>query len=150
MANGSFAGVHRHTLWWDPRDSAHHKRSLGGYQVMAMSELHQRIQAALLCIKLNGPKDHYLGICANVVAILGDEAEMDDAVDDVLTGLFEDWPDKSTSIAYPVGNWSQTPSKLFWWHHDHLRPMWNRKDRYGQARWALLEHALSKLGGSNG
>lgn len=112
---------------------------------MALSELHQRIHAALLCIQLNGPKDQYLGICANVVQILGEEAEMDDVMDDALLALFEDWPDKSPSSAYPVGNWSQVPSKVFWHYHDNRRSMWDRKDRYGQARWALLEHALSKL-----
>lgn len=112
---------------------------------MAMSELHQKIHAALLCIQLNGPKDPYMGICGNVVAILGDEAEMDDTIDDALLALFEDWPNKSHSTAYPVGNWSLSPSKLFWHYYDNRRDMWRHKDRYGQARWALLEHALSKL-----
>lgn len=112
---------------------------------MAMSELHQRIHAALLCIQLNGPKDQYLGICGNVVAILGDEAEMDDDIDDALLALFEDWPDKSDSAAYPVGIWTPIPSKVFWVYNDNRRSMWDKKDRYGQARWALLEHCLKKL-----
>lgn len=117
---------------------------------MAMSELHQQVHNALLIIKLNGPRDPYMGICANVVAILGEEAELDHFVDDVLTGLFEDWPDKSHSDAYPVGNWSEWPSKLFWHYSDNRLNMWDRKTQYGAARWALLEHALAKLGGTNG
>lgn len=113
---------------------------------MDMSELHQRVHAALVCIKLNGPTDLYLGICGNVVAIMGDDAEMDDEVDAVLCGLFEDWPDKSDSAAYPVGNWTPIPSKVFWVYNDNRRSMWDKKDRYGQARWALLDHCLNKLG----
>lgn len=112
---------------------------------MAMSELHQRVHQALVALKLNGPKDLYLGICGNVVAIMGNDAVLDEAVDNLLCSLFEDWPDKSACEAYPVGNWVQNQSKLFWHYHDHFRSMWNKKDRYGQARWALLDHCINKL-----
>lgn len=117
---------------------------------MAMSELHQRVHAALVALKLIGPKDLYLGICGNVVAIMGDDAEMDDAVDEVLCELFKDWPEKSDSEAYPVGNWLNVPSKLFWHYSDSRKSMWAKTDRYGKARWALLDHCISKLGGTNG
>jgi hypothetical protein len=112
---------------------------------MAMSELHQQIRQALLSIQLNGPVDHRLGICGNVTQIMGDNSDLDDAIDAVLTELFSDWPDKSHSTGYPVGNWSLNPSKVFWFFHDNRLSMWERKTRYGAARWALLEHCLNKL-----
>ena len=112
---------------------------------MAMSELHQQIHAALITIQANGPKDELIGICGNVVQILGEDAEMDDDVDDALLGLFEDWPEKSHSTVYPVGNWSMVPSKLFWHCHDSNKSMWDRKTKYGAARWALLKHAINKM-----
>lgn len=111
-----------------------------------MSELHMLILAALMDIKLSGPRDNTLGICANVTRILGDEAELDDVVDNALCALFESWPEKSHSTAYPVGNWSEVPSKLFWHFHDDRRSMWDIKTRYGVARWALLDHCIATLG----
>ena len=66
---------------------------------MALSELHQQIHAALLTIKTLGPKDDTLGICANLIEILGDSAVLDEVVDDALTELFSSWPDKSCSKA---------------------------------------------------
>ena len=114
---------------------------------MAMSELHQQIHAALLVIHQVGPKDLYVGICANVITIIKsyEEAVSDDAVDTVLHELFEDWPDKTYSTAYPIGNWAISPSDLFWAHADTKRSMWDRNTKYGAARWALLEHCLNKL-----
>lgn len=109
-----------------------------------MSELHMLILAALLDIQRFGPKDKTLGICANVIQILGDEAELDDAVDNALCALFESWPDKSHSTAYPIGNWSSFPNKIFWKYHDDRRSMWEG-DRYGTARKDLLNHCIDTL-----
>ena len=110
-----------------------------------MSQLHQQIHAALLAIQVNGPKDPKLGICGNVGELLGDDPALDDPLDHAFTELFSDWPDKSVSTAYPVGNWSRVPNKLFWFFHDNHLSMWNRNTKYGAARWALLEHCLNKL-----
>ncbi|MNF46482.1 hypothetical protein D3C87_1563740 [compost metagenome] len=112
---------------------------------MAMSELHQQIHAALLTIKESGPKDEYLGICGNVSQIMDLHCDLDDDVEHILTELFSDWPDKSFSTAYPIGNWTNKPSKLFWHFHGSRKPMWDRQTKYGAARWALLEHCLNKL-----
>ena len=115
---------------------------------MAMSQLHDRILAALLAIQHMGPKDSTLGICGNVTQILEEnETDVldDDAIEGILTDLFSDWPDKSFSTAYPIGNWTNEPSKLFWRFHNDRRSMWDRKTKYGAARWALLEHCLNKL-----
>ena len=113
--------------------------------MMAMSELHQQIHAALLAIREVGPKDELLGICGNITQMLGEKPELDDPIEEILTELFSDWPDKSHSTAYPIGNWVTTPSKLFWYFHDANRSMWDRKTRFGTARWALLEHCINKL-----
>ena len=110
-----------------------------------MSELHQQILAALIAIKVDGPTDAYLGICGNLTEILKNDPDLDDAIEHVLTDLFSDWPDKSHSTAYPIGNWTREPSKLFWRFHDDRRSMWDPKTRYGVARWALLEHCINKL-----
>lgn len=110
---------------------------------MAMSGLHHKILAALMAIRSTGPKDEYLGICGNIEETLRDE--LVDKIEEILTELFSDWPDKSHSTAYPIGNWSLVPSKLFWLFHDAKRSMWDRKTRYGKARWALLEHCINKL-----
>lgn len=108
-------------------------------------ELRKQIHEALISIRVVGPKDEYLGICGNVVQILGEHAELDDDVDSILTELFSNWPDKSSSTAYPVGSWSLVPSKLFWHFHDNRMSLWDRKTRFGAARWALLEHCLVQL-----
>ena len=112
---------------------------------MAMSQLHQQIHAALLAIQTQGPKDEYLGICGNAGVLMGDDPALDDLLDHALSDLFSDWPDKSVSNAYPIGNWVPNPSTLFWAHHDLKRSMWDRNTKYGAARWALLEHCLNKL-----
>lgn len=113
-----------------------------------MSELHMLILAALMDIHRFGPKDNTLGICANVTQILGDGDDHDflveEAVDNALCALFESWPDKSTSTAYPVGNWSMFPSKIFWEYHDDRRSMW-ADNKYGTARKALLDHCIATL-----
>lgn len=112
---------------------------------MALSDLNRMIYAALLDIKMFGPKDKTLGICANVGKLLGDAAELDDDLDEALLSLFESWPDKSSSSAYPVGKWILFPRKLFWHHYDNTSSMWEQRTRYGQARWDLLEHCIKRL-----
>lgn len=108
--------------------------------------LKDKILAALLAIKNVGPRDSTLGICANVSQILEVENEVDEeAIEELLSDLFSDWPDKSHSTAYPIGNWTSQPSKLFWRFHDDRRSMWDPKTEYGAARWALLEHCINKL-----
>jgi len=113
---------------------------------MAMSELHQEILTALTAIKVNGPKDIYMGICDNVGQLLEQVSIVDnELIVNYLTELFSDWPDKSNSTTYPIGNWAESPKRLFWDHYDHDKSMWNKRTKYGQARWALLDHCISKL-----
>lgn len=109
--------------------------------------------AALMDIKRFGPKDNTVGICCNASKLVQGNEEcsiVDMEVDDALGLLFITWPEKSISFAYPVGNWTDRPSNLFWHYSDSRKSMWDKKDHYGQARWALLDHCISKLGGTNG
>ena len=102
---------------------------------------------ALESMHAYGPFDSYLGICGNVTqhfANLGIEWNEED-LDMILDPLFDSWPDRSCSPAYPVGNWRQTPSKLFWAFHDNRRDMWSPSTRYGKARIQLLCHMIKEL-----
>lgn len=96
-------------------------------------------------IASKGPKDNTLGICTNVCELMPTDRYSDEDIDCLLSYLFSSWPDKSTCSAYPVGNWTKAPSKVFWYYHDNRRDMWNKETRYGTARWALLMHCHNKL-----
>lgn len=110
-----------------------------------MDNLKQKVLAALIHIKANGPKDVTLGICAEVGVLLGDNADMYEALDALLTHVFESWPNKSSSSAYPVGKWSLQPAKLFWMYFDNNKSMWDKGTKYGAARYELLDHCINTL-----
>ena len=114
------------------------------------TELELQVHAALWTILKDGPRDCKLGICANVSQLLDEDeslkgTEFDDRLEAILTNLFKDWPNKSFSVAYPIGNWTNSPSNLFWNHHDMGKSMWNRATKYGAARWELLEYCVNQL-----
>lgn len=104
--------------------------------------------AALMDIKRFGPKDNTVGICCNASKLVQGNEEcsiVDMEVDDALALLFITWPEKSISLAYPVGNWTDRPSNLFWNHYDAGQSMWVPGSRYGDARLQLLDHCIKKL-----
>lgn len=112
---------------------------------MAKTQLEHGVLNAMMSIGVQGPADRYLGICGNVTQILGEDAELDDAIDNLLTDLFKDWEHHSGSTAYPIGNWAEKPHQLFWHYNDSRKDMWDGRHKYGQHRWLLLQHCITKL-----
>lgn len=109
-----------------------------------MTRIQELILEALKHILLNGPLEHYLGICNSVDGYLANSHIVfcDDELDYELTHAIATWPHKSNSEAYPVGNWTDCPSELFWEHNDHRVSMWDPETRYGRARLDLLNHLI--------
>lgn len=113
---------------------------------MTKQQMYHFIKKALDNIALNGPSNPYLGICESVTSrLLKTDDNLKDEICEMLEGLFMDWPDKSCSDTYPVGNWTQRPDRLFWDHFDNTKSMWERGTQYGDARWSLLEFARKQL-----
>ena len=112
-----------------------------------MTDLKNAVLTVLLGIQANGPRDSKNGICGNIADYLMSKSISftDGELDAVLDPLFDSWPEKSHSAAYPVGKWSKTPSSLFWFHYDNQRSMWDVDTRYGKARWNLLYHMIQEL-----
>lgn len=109
-----------------------------------MTPLQEKILHALYQIKAEGPKEKRLGICHNVERLVSPNGRLGELIEGELDQLFQTWPEKSVSDAYPVGNWTLTPSKLFWDYADTGQSMWSGT-RYGIARKALLQHCINEL-----
>lgn len=110
-----------------------------------MSTAKREVYNALVALQLNGPKDNTLGICNYLDTQLpeyvnGEYLDHETVMDELIAS----WPNKSCSEAYPVGNWTTTPSMLFWSYFDSGKSMWG-DDRYGKARKDLLQHCINEL-----
>lgn len=104
---------------------------------------------ALVDLYQNGPRSPYLGIC-NHVALYIDDLPLTQLsalsptcfaeADDLMAELFQEWPEFSGSVTYPVPDpEGQVPGVAFHEADD----MWS--GAYGEKRWALAEFLLRKL-----
>lgn len=110
-----------------------------------MTRLERKILEALKKLAIEGPDDRTLGICADIAFTLDTSGEEynEEELDDALTSAFNTWPEHSGNEAYPVGNWTTTPSQLFWNNHRKGVNMWNPDTHYGKARLSLLAHTIT-------
>lgn len=58
-----------------------------------------------------------------------------------LQGLFRRWPQFSSSADFPVPHPTETACIAF----GSTQNMWDRRTKYGRARWDLLEFCISEL-----
>jgi len=58
-----------------------------------------------------------------------------------IKALFAAWPRYSGNIDYPVPHPAKDPQQAY----NETENMWNRRTKYGQARWDLLEFCISEL-----
>lgn len=58
-----------------------------------------------------------------------------------LRGLFRRWPQFSGSADFPVPH----PTEPACIAYNETANMWDRRTKYGQARWSLLEFCISEL-----
>lgn len=81
-----------------------------------------------------------IGICYQLAA----QSCSDENVDywhSKLQGLFRRWPQFSGSADFPVPH----PTELARVAYSSTQNMWDRRTKYGRARWDLLEFCISEL-----
>lgn len=79
------------------------------------------------------------GICHQLALRCSDENT--DYWRSKLRGLFRRWPQFSGSADFPVPH----PTEPACIAYDSTQKMWDRRTKYGQARWDLLEFCISEL-----
>ena len=79
------------------------------------------------------------GICQQLALRLSDESA--DYWRSKLQGLFRRWPQFSGSADFPVPH----PTEPACIAYNSTQNMWNRRTKYGRARWDLLEFCISEL-----
>ena len=91
------------------------------------------IHEALLLLRQKGSVQRSVGICKNLQIRLGTPTRPPG-----LYPLFEQWPEFSGDIEYPV------PSGDPWGTYLRCEDKWDRGTKYGQARWRLLDFLIEK------
>lgn len=114
---------------------------------MSQIEMRERLLAALLIVKRDGPVDHTQGLCFAVAHVLGIDIEVDESeYDDLLLGSMSTWPKSSGSINFPVPG---TNGKGYVANYIDFRRskenMWDPKTEYGRLRLELLDHCITQL-----
>lgn len=98
----------------------------------------QALLDGLLIIKKQGPGRNTVGLCDNLSQLIADyysQGEMD--------GLFKTWEHYSGEEVFPVpGTNGKTPESAYLCANVSI---WDRKTKYGQLRWSLLEHCIAQL-----
>ena len=61
-----------------------------------------------------------------------------------LRGLFRRWPQFSGDADFPVPHHTE-PACIAYIAYSSTQNMWDRRTKYGQARWSLLEFCISEL-----
>lgn len=80
-----------------------------------------------------------IGICHQLALRCSDESA--DYWRSKLRGLFREWPQFSGNADFPVPH----PTELACIAYNSTQNMWNRRTKYGRARWDLLEFCISEL-----
>ena len=83
--------------------------------------------------------DPRIGICNQLARKCGNENA--DYWRSKLQGLFRRWPQFSGSADFPVPH----PTEPACIAYDFAQNMWDRRTKYGRARWDLLEFCISEL-----
>lgn len=84
------------------------------------------------------------GICYQLDAQRCSDENADENADywrSKLRGLFRRWPQFSGSADFPVPH----PTEPACIAYNSTQKMWDRRTKYGQARWDLLEFCISEL-----
>lgn len=104
---------------------------------MTQFDIDRRVLDAMLRLQEDGPERRYLGICHNMVCILGEYRDSDKGV---LNEAFLSWEHYSGNPDYPVpntGNW-EYDSGCF----DNAGDLWDTDAGGWQGEYAVLRHDL--------
>ena len=98
----------------------------------------QALLDGLLTIKKQGPENNRVGLCDNLYRLTAPNYSQS-----VVTGLCKSWEHYSGEEVFPVpGTNGKTPEDAYLWPTGNI---WDRKTKYGQLRWSLLEHCVAQL-----
>lgn len=114
---------------------------------MSQAEMRERLLAALLVVKRDGPADNTQGICFAAHYELGFGIVEEEAnFEELLTDVMCSWPKSSGSLNFPVPG---VEGKGYIASYVDFRrtkgDMWDPKTEYGRLRLELLDHCIAQL-----